>query len=133
MQEPPGKRMLDGRLVSANWGGGRKRQGEQLTAEDRKGKRQATKARRTADKDAVRTRFMEHRSKLEALGSWAAPRKFEEWLLWLALREMGDGDAAEIPQVRLLVLMWGLSLVPAERVGDGLQDAGASCAGPRQR
>ena len=49
-----------------------------------------------ADKKPLRRRFDEQRTRFEVRKQWQGPRKVEEWLLWLAVRALDAGDAAEV-------------------------------------
>lgn len=77
----------------------------------------ATKARRADRKAAVEQRFLEHRAAAEKLKRWHGPRKFCEWLLALAERELDAasddyrGDSAALRSKVLPMSLWTLTLV----------------------
>ena len=89
--------MPDGREVSRFWGGGRNRDGtkkrSKLSPASAKVRRKATAAANVARKQPLRKRFKQHRAELEGRKQWSGPRKFEDWLLVLAEREL-QGVAA---------------------------------------
>ena len=66
---------------------------------EEKAREKAMEARRAARRKAVRIKFVAYRDAREKLNSWTGPRKFEEWLLALAERELGGEGAAQLPQV----------------------------------
>ena len=73
--------MADGRLVSANWGGARKRPKRYETKEAAKAGGKEKKQQRAAEKNTVRERFIKHRDATEKVSKWQGPRRFEAWLL----------------------------------------------------
>ena len=87
--------MADGRLVSANWGGARKRPKRYETKEAAKAGGKEKKQQRAAEKNTVRERFIKHRDATEKVSKWQGPRRFEAWLLALAERELAAREPAE--------------------------------------
>lgn len=73
----------------------RKRARKYETAEAVKAREKECEKIRAAKRASTKQRFYEHRARLEARKKWQGPRKYEEWLLALAERELAAGDAAE--------------------------------------
>jgi hypothetical protein len=100
------RRLADGREVSAYWRGGRnpdgtpKRPARFVGPVVKRERQRENEARRTAHRADVRKRFTKHRNSREMLGQWKGTRKFEEWLLELAVRVLDHGDEAAVPEVR---------------------------------
>jgi hypothetical protein len=109
VQSTAKRTLADGREVSAFWGGSKNPNGSKkrskLVPEEAAAKQKVNNQQRAARKADMRRRFQEHRAVLEGRNQWQGTRKYDEWLMEIAGRALGDREEAEAAVMPMVLLL----------------------------
>ena len=101
------RKLVDGREASKYWGGNSnpdgsaKKANKYVTAGEKQERKNVLRQEKAVERQAMRTRFVNHRDAQEKAKTWQGPRTFEEWLLKLGEQVLDDRGALSVDEQKL--------------------------------